>query len=144
MGRYLALALAVAVGALTTVQSAINTELGKHIGGIAAALVSFVVGTSTLAVFYLVSGEGGIKGLTRVSPYLWMGGILGAIFVFGIIKLIPQIGVGSAMAGVIAGQLLLAMVIDNFGWFGLTKYPVNWVRLLGAALLLAGVRLMGK
>lgn len=144
MSKYLALTLAVAVGALTTIQSSINSELGKQIGGVAAALVSFIVGTATLAILYLVTGEGGLKGVTGVRPYLWIGGIMGAIFVFSMIKLIPRIGVGSVMAGVLAGQLILAMIIDNFGWFGLNRYPVNWVRLLGAAFLLVGVRLMGR
>ncbi|WP_052218371.1 DMT family transporter [Thermincola ferriacetica] len=144
MSNFFAVGLAVVIGALTSIQSAVNSELGKYIGGVAAALVSFTVGTTTLVVFYLFSGEGGLKGVTRVAPYLLIGGMFGAMFVFGMIKLVPRIGVSSASAGVIAGQLLLAMAIDHFGWFGVAKHSLNWVRGMGALLLLLGVRLMSK
>ncbi len=79
-----------------------------------------------------------------VSPYLWVGGLLGATFVFSMIKLLPRIGAGSTAAGVIAGQLLLALIIDQFGWFGLAKTGMNWTRGIGAALLLIGVKLLSK
>ena len=144
MSKYLAVTLAIIAGALTSVQSAINTELGKEIGGLGAALVSFSVGTAGLALYYLFSGQGGLKGITKVPPYLLIGGLFGALFVFGMIKLIPQIGVSSAIAGVIAGQLMLAVLIDHFGWFGLTKFSLNLSRGIGALLLLLGVRLMSK
>lgn len=62
----------------------------------------------------------------NVNPVLWIGGLFGALFVFSMIKLIPKIGVSSTMAGVIAGQLLLAMAIDHFGWFGLAKFGMNF------------------
>lgn len=144
MNTYLAVGLAVLVGSLTTVQSAINTELGKHIGGVAAALVSFTVGTATLVGFYLVVGEGGLKNAAKAPVYLWVGGFLGAAFVYSMIRLIPIIGATSVVAGVIAGQLLLSIVIDQFGWFGLQKIAFDWTRGLGVILLLAGVKLLGK
>ncbi|GAB4261343.1 DMT family transporter [Thermincola ferriacetica] len=144
MNHLFAVSLAIFIGALASIQSAVNSQLGKHIGGVAAALVSFIVGTATVAVFYLLAGEKGLKGVTGVAPYLLIGGMFGAMFVFGMIKLVPLIGVSSASAGVIAGQLLLAVVIDHFGWFGVAKHSLNWVRGIGALLLLLGVRLMSK
>ena len=144
MGNYLAVGLSILVGGFISVQSAINSELGKQIGGLAAALVSFSVGTIALALFYIFSSESGLRGVFKVSPYLLIGGFLGAMFVFSMIKVLPNIGAGAAIAGVIAGQLLLAMLVDHFGWFGVTKIAVSWQRGIGAVLLLVAVKLIGK
>ncbi len=144
MKSYLAIALAFIVGALTTIQAALNTELGKYIGGVSAALVSFGVGTATLGIFYLVSSDGGFKDAAKAPPYLWIGGILGAMFVYGMIKLIPVVGTASVLAGVVAGQLLLAMLIDQFGWLGMQKIEFGRTRAIGAVLLLVGVKLVSR
>ena len=144
MSSYLAIALAVVVGALTTLQAALNTELGKYVGGVSSALVSFTVGTVTLLIFYFISGESGFKSASKAPFYLWIGGIFGAMFVYSMIRLIPLAGTASVMAGVIAGQLLLAMVVDQFGLFGMPKIGFDWTRGLGAVLLLAGVKLINK
>lgn len=144
MARYIALGLAMFVGALTSIQSAINTQLGRHVGGVTAALISFSVGTASLGLVYIFSSENGLKNVTKVQPYLLIGGLFGAIFVFSMIKLVPQIGAGSTIAGVIAGQLILALVIDQFGWFGLKKVGIDFPRGMGAVLLILGVKLISK
>lgn len=144
MNNIMALSLAVIIGALASLQSVINTELGKFTGGIGAALVSFTVGTATLGTFYLIFGEGGVRGVLKAPPYLWIGGVFGAIFVFSMIKLVPLIGASSTMAGVIAGQLLLALILDQFGLFGLEKIGLTWTRGLGAVLLMISVKLISK
>lgn len=144
LSGYLAIFLAFIMGALATLQSAINTGLGKHIGGVTSALASFTVGTATLVVFYLISGEGGFKNAAKAPAYLWIGGLLGAVFVYGFIKLIPLAGTATVVAGAIAGQLLLAMLIDQFGWLGMPRIGLDWTRGLGAVLLLVGVKLISK
>lgn len=144
MSAYFAMVIAIVAGALTSVQSAINAELGKYVGGVGSALISFIVGTLSLAVLYLAMGEGGLKSTFKAPAYLLIGGFFGAIFVFSMVKLVPLIGTASVMSGVIAGQLLLAIVIDHFGLFGLSRITIGWTRGLGVALLLIGVRLITK
>lgn len=144
MNYILAIVLAIVVGGLTSVQSAINTQLGKYVGGIGAALISFIVGSATLILFYLISGNGGLKNSGKAPLYLFIGGVFGAMFVFSMIKLIPKIGVSSSMAGVIAGQLLAAVAVDHFGFFGVTPIKFNYVRFIGSVFLLVGVKLMSK
>lgn len=144
MSKYFAVVLAITIGALSSIQAAINTDLGKQIGGVGAALISFCVGTVSLTIVYFFSGESGLKGVVKVSPHLWIGGLLGAMFVYGMIRLVPVLGVGSVMAGAIAGQLILALFIDQFGWFGVTKVGIDWIRAFGAVLLLIGVKMITK
>ncbi|WP_373280508.1 DMT family transporter [Methylogaea oryzae] len=46
------------------------------------------------------------------------------------------------MAWVVAGQLRASLVLDHYGWLGFAVRPVNWQRLVGAALLLGGAVLL--
>jgi transporter family-2 protein len=52
--------------------------------------------------------------------------------------MVPRIGVGSAIVLIIAGQLLIAAVIDHFGWLGVDNTPITWQRAMGMALVLLG------
>lgn len=144
MSKILALTVAVLIGAITSIQAAMNTELGEYVGGVTSTLISFIAGTLTITIVYIVLAEKGLREITKVPPYLLFGGVLGAIFVFGIIKVIPVIGVSSGMAGVIAGQLILAMLIDHFGLFGSQVYNIGFQRIFAAILLLVSVKMMSK
>jgi len=42
----------------------------------------------------------------------------------------------------VAGQLLAAVVLDHYGLLGLALHPTNGWRLLGMALIVAGVLLV--
>ena len=46
------------------------------------------------------------------------------------------------VALVIAGQLIVALLVDQFGILGYPQIPVTPTRLLGAGLLLAGALLV--
>lgn len=144
MTNIVALLAAIFIGALSTVQSGINTDLGKYVGSLTATLISFLVGTITLVVFYLFSGSKEITGIFKVPHFLLIGGFLGAIFVYGMIKIIPLIGVSGTIAGVIAGQLILGMIIDHFGWFGLPVFAFTFRRGAAAVLLIFSTILMKK
>lgn len=136
--------VAVAVGGLTSIQSAINTRLGSYIGSVEAALTSFLVGTLALAVMIIPYGSGKINQVWHTQWYLFIGGLLGASFVFSMIKIVPILGTGTAIAGVIAGQLILAVVIDHFGWLGLNTIKIDIYRVMGILFLMLGVKLISK
>lgn len=136
--------LAILVGGLTSIQSAINTRLGSYIGSVEAALTSFIVGTLALAVMVIPFGSGKLNQIWHTPWYLLVGGILGASFVFSIIKIVPILGTGTTLAGVIAGQLMLAVLIDHFGWLGLNTIRIDIYRIMGIVFLLLGVKLISR
>lgn len=58
---------------------------------------------------------------------------------------VGRLGATVALGISIAVQLVVTLVVDHFGWLGVEIRPLTWTRVLGAALLLAGARLiMGK
>ena len=51
----------------------------------------------------------------------------------------PKFGVGNAVAFVLLGQLISMALIDHFAWFGAAQHTITAQRLLGLALMTAGV-----
>lgn len=143
MDRGLAVILTAVAGGLIALQAPINAELGKATGGLAAALVSFAVGTVALAAIVVVSGKAAGLGSTfDVSWYYLVGGLLGALYVTNALLAVSTIGAGGVAALTVAGQLIASVAIDRLGLFGLDQVALTPERLLGVALLLVGTVLV--
>ena len=80
----------------------------------------------------------------RVPALAWSGGVFGAIFIILGIVLIPHLGAATFIALLVTGQMITAMAFDHFGLFGLAQRSADLPRLLGAALLVAGVILVRR
>jgi transporter family-2 protein len=131
------------VGGLIAAQPVVNAGLGRETGSIAAALISFAVGTLLLAGIVVVAGDAGrVGGAFDVSWYYLLGGILGAAYVFTALVVVKYIGAGGVAAATITGQLVLSVVLDRIGFLGLEEAPITWERVVGVALLLAGTYLI--
>ena len=144
MTRALAVALAALAGVLVGMQAPINSRLGRTLGSVQAATFSFVAGTIALAlVASLFYGGLGSFGQAGKAPW-WalVGGLLGAVYVTVAILTVRTLGVSGLTAIVIAGQLTAAVAIDRFGLLGIAKQPIGPTRILGLALLVAGVLLV--
>jgi bacterial/archaeal transporter family-2 protein len=143
MDRGLAVIMMAAVGGVIALQPPINAGLGRATGSLAAALVSFLVGTLILAVIVGISGQASGLGSTfDVRWYYLLGGVLGALWVASSLVAVRSIGAGSVVAATITGQLIGAVVADRLGILGLSETPVTFDRALGVALLLVGTYLV--
>jgi transporter family-2 protein len=141
--------LAVLAGGMLPVQGVVNGQLGRVLDNVVlATLISFVVGSLTLLVVFLVRNSltdgGSIQRLPQVPPVLYIGGVLGAFYVTLVAMLIPKIGVANTMIAIILGQVLLSLLLDHFGFLGIEVREVNWLRILGAGLVLSGLVLVVK
>jgi bacterial/archaeal transporter family-2 protein len=143
MDRGVAVFLMAAVGGLIALQPAINAGLGRATGNMAAALVSFAVGTLLLLAIVALSGKlGGVESTFDVRWYYLRGGVLGAAYVFTALVTVSEIGAGGVAAATITGQLTASVVLDRLGILGLEETPISAERALGVALLLAGTYLV--
>jgi len=141
--RSVAIVITAAAGGLIALQAPINAGLGKATGSIAAALVSFAIGTVALAVIVVIAGQGGgVASLTDAGPVYLLGGLLGAVYVTCALIAVPVVGAGGVAAGTITGQLIASLVIDRLGAFGLEQTPLTFSRVAGVALLLLGTLLV--
>jgi transporter family-2 protein len=142
--RGLAVALTAVVGGCIALQAPINSQLGKAVGTFQAAFVSFAIGTVLLAVIAgLAKGGFGHVGEARhLAWYYLTGGVLGAAYVTTVLVTVRSLGAGGVVAATIAGQLTMSVVVDQLGWLGVDKQPVTALKLVGIALLAAGVYLV--
>jgi transporter family-2 protein len=73
-----------------------------------------------------------------------VGGLLGAVYVLTTIILAPKLGAATLIAAVVAGQMMASLILDQYGLVGFPVHPVSALRLLGAALVIAGVVLVQR
>lgn len=136
------------VGAMIPAQAVLNTRLGRQIGGpLMGSLMSFTVGIICLFALNLVTNPSAVIQLkpTATGPwYLWLGGVLGAIFVGYITWVNQQQGVALTFALVVSGQIFMSLVIDQYGLFGSMIQPITLEKIVGAALIIAGLILIKK
>jgi transporter family-2 protein len=144
VSRGLAVLLAVMAGCFVGLQAPVNARLGRQVGSLQAATVSFVVGTLVLLLVAALSsrGLGGITGAGRVPWWALIGGILGAVYVTVALVTVRTLGVSGLTAIVVAGQLTIAVVVDRFGLFGIAKQQIGVARVAGLVFLLVGVVLV--
>ena len=133
-------------GSMIAIQAPTNAMLARAGGSpVLAALISFAVGTAALFVAWIASGNRpGPASFVGLPWYAWVGGLYGAIFVAVAAYAAPKIGIASLITIGIAGQIAMALWLDHAGALGLPREPVNLGRLLGAALVIAGVVLVRR
>ena len=144
---YLYLLLALIAGAMMPTQAATNNKMAAFVDGpILAAFISFFVGTVALFVYVLASGTplGNLASAKNAPPIAWVGGFMGAFFVTATVTLVPRLGVAMTFSLIIAGQMLIAVVLDHFGFLGLEQTPVSIPRVLGILLITGGVILIRR
>ena len=133
-------------GGMIALQAPTNAMLAKAGGSpVIAALISFAVGTVVLVVVALGTGQRPrAAAFAGLPAYAWFGGAYGAAYVAVAAYAAPRIGLASLITLGIAGQIAMALWLDQVGALGLPREPVNLGRLLGAALVVAGVVLVRR
>jgi bacterial/archaeal transporter family-2 protein len=146
-GMFVFLLLTLLAGALLPIQTGVNLQLRNLIGHpVVAALVSFVVGTIGLALVAVVARGPLSLGAawSRSEWWHWGGGLLGAVYIVGTIVLAPRLGAATFVAALVAGQMIMSLVIDQYGWVGFAEHAISPLRVLGAALVVGGVVLVQR
>jgi bacterial/archaeal transporter family-2 protein len=133
--------LAVIGGIALAVQAPLNAALSRTIASpVAAAAVSFGGGFLILLILTLASaGAAPLLGLQKAPLWQWLGGGLGAFYVWAVVTAVPSLGVVTAIAALILGQVVTALVLDATGAFGLSVREIGWQRLLAVLLVASGL-----
>jgi bacterial/archaeal transporter family-2 protein len=137
-------ALGLFAGMGQVVQAAVNAQLREAVESpLWAALISFSVGTVGLALLVLL-WRAPVPAHWPSRPWLWSGGLLGVLYIFAAIVLVPRLGAATMLGLFLAGQMGAALLLDQFGLLGVQQHLASPGRLLGAALVVAGVLLLRR
>jgi transporter family-2 protein len=135
--------LPLAMGIFIASQTAINSRLTSHNHlPLVTSTVSFATGSLFLGILTLCSGQGlGIRlGVMLNTPWWsWLGGLTAAFALTCNILLFRHLGSVETTLYPVIGQIIMSLVIDQFGWFGSLQQRMTWHKGLGAVLLLIGL-----
>lgn len=139
--------LALISGALTPTQAAINNKLTHYAGNpMLASFISFCVGTVAIlcCLFFTKNPLASVSSLKDAPLISWAGGLCGAFFVTAIIIAVPRLGMAMTFSLVVLGQMLITLPIDHYGFLGAAVKPINFLKIVGILLVIAGVILIRK
>lgn len=141
------LLLSLLAGMMIPFQSAMNARLGKALQSpYYSALIVFLVAFTGLAIYILLARLPlpSVMQIRSAPATSYLGGVLGGAYILLIVICAPRLGIGNVTVLVLLGQILSAMIIDQWGWLNTQVHPINWQRLLGVLLVIGGVWLVKK
>lgn len=132
--------IALVSGALMSIQGVFNTQVTKTSGiWVANAFVQFTALLVCLGA-WLVTDRSSFGTLMKVEPkYMLLGGAIGAFITYTVIKSMEMLGPAKAVMLIVIAQLIVAYVIELLGWFGTDKQPLEWRKVIGMGIAIAGI-----
>jgi transporter family-2 protein len=73
-----------------------------------------------------------------------LGGLIGAFAVIAGLLFVGQVGAGTFGGLTITANILMSLLIDKYGWFGMTVHELTAGRAAGALLMVAGIFLISR
>jgi bacterial/archaeal transporter family-2 protein len=129
------------LGVVLAVHLAMNGRVGAVLNNarVANALFWCVGALGAVAIGLTGWQPGALSPLKRVDPWLLTAGVLGACLVFAIAWLIPQVGAGSVMITLLAGQVIGGLILSHYGWMGSPIEPITAKKICGVLVMIGGV-----
>lgn len=106
------------IGGITlSAQSSINGTFSQKAGTIETTFLTFLTGTMFLTIFILFFGNGNLLVILEAPKWQLSAAFLGTMYLLLTVMAVPRIGVIATSIAGIAGQLVIGVIIDHFGWF---------------------------
>jgi bacterial/archaeal transporter family-2 protein len=125
-------------GMAISLQAPLAALIGQRLGVFESVFIVHLGGLIAVTAVLVLMGGGRIGQWQSIPLYAWSAGAFGVIAVGATAFLIPKTGVATAITLIIAGQLLIAAVIDHFGVLGVATKALSLQRLGGLALVFLG------
>jgi transporter family-2 protein len=134
--------VAVISGISVTLQGQFMGLMDQAFGTRGSVFLTYAGGGLLAALIMLASGWGSLQRWSTVPWYAFTAGLLGLVIVGTIGYVVPRMGAGRSFTLIVAAQLILAVMIDNFGWFGASVQPLNLSKTVGLIAMLMSVWLV--
>jgi bacterial/archaeal transporter family-2 protein len=111
-----------------------------------ASLISFlpVVALLVCLLLCLPTPLPSSEGLASMPWWAPLGGLVGAFAVIAGLLFVGKVGAGAFAGLTITANILMSLVIDRYGLFGMEVHDLSSGRIAGAALMIAGITLISK
>lgn len=130
---------AIISGIAMSVQGIFNTRLSEKIG---LWETNVIVQATALVITLLISvflKKFGYKNIANVNKLYLLGGVLGVIIIFTVMKSMSAMGATTSVSIILISQLLSAALIDAFALFGTQKISFGFKEILGVLIMICGI-----
>jgi transporter family-2 protein len=139
--------LSAVAGAVNPGQAAANAELNKALGQVLTATafvyLSGLIGVALIRVFFWHPFPPSNK-FAAVPWWGWTGGLLSLGTTIAGASYAQRLGSGVFTGISVTAAIIVSLVLDNFGWMGFQPHPATLPRILGGALMIAGLWLTAR
>jgi transporter family-2 protein len=136
--------IGLAGGIAVGIQSPLSSMISQRLGILESIFIIHIGGAFFALIPLLIYGGGKLSNWRTVPWYALGAGAFGLVVIFSMSYMIPRVGVATALIILLSGQLLIGTVLDYFGLLGAVQRPVDFMRVLGLAVVLVGAWLSMK
>jgi transporter family-2 protein len=122
----------------------LNSGVARSLGNpFAATAIMFAIASVVALVVTLpLYGSPTIAQLGSAPPISYGAGLLIGFYALSATVIIPRFGAASFVAFILIAQLVTSAVVDQFGLFGMERRPIDMVKLVGLAVIAAGIAIL--
>lgn len=138
--------VALLAGASNPFQSATNGQLNKQLQQpVWAGIAVYATGLLGMLVIQAFARQPlPTVDLREVSWWAWLGGAVSIGSTIAGLTLVQKLGAGTFTCLSVTAALVVSVLLDQFGVLGLRQHTASPGRLVGCALLVAGVWLVKR
>lgn len=129
-------------GMAIAAQSSINGSLSMRTDVVTTAWLTNVVASITLFLFVVLFEPPQAQTMFSVPTWQLAGALFGNFSMVAIVVAVPRLGTAATIVAVIAGQIIMGLLVDHFGWFGNTQIVLDYKRVAAIALLAGALYLI--
>ena len=135
----LGIVFSIIAGLTMTLQGVFNTRLSDKIGTLESN--TFVQGTGFLVslIILIFSSRSGFKHIKEANKLYLLGGVLGVIIIFTVMKGIKSLGPTCSIAIILISQLSSAALIDYMGLFDSEVIKFGLTKFIGLVIMIVGI-----
>jgi bacterial/archaeal transporter family-2 protein len=145
VSRTVAIICTLGAGVLAALQPAANASFARHVGDLGAAFLALLCAGLIIGVLLVVFGDPSrLSGIASARPEHLIGPIAGAAIVSVSLVSVRAVGVGAVIALLVGAQVVVSVVADRYGWFGVHHVGIGAGRIAGVVLVIAGTLLVTR
>lgn len=131
--------IALISGALMSIQGVFNTEVTKATSlWVSTSFVQLTALIVCLLAWAFTDRQSFLTLMEVPNKWTLLGGVIGAFITVTVVRSMGGPGACPAAMLIVISQLIVAWVIELFGWFGVERTAFEWRKLMGMASPLSG------
>jgi bacterial/archaeal transporter family-2 protein len=129
-------------GLAAALQSQFLGLMENRVGTLASTFITYGLGGAAIGVLMVAFGGGRWGAMRDIPWWAFTAGLMGLVVVATLGITISRLGLGAGMTLFTSATLVLAAVIDHFGWFSELARTLDARRAAGIAFVVFGTWLV--